>query len=152
MVFKSLLFSVLAVAVISVSACASGKYDAVMGGGTLSLELAVSRSERARGLMYRRTLARNSGMLFVFPDTARRAFWMKNTFVPLSIAFLDGNLRVVSIHHLKPHDRTPVGPAIPVMYALEVNRGWFLKHGVRSGMRLRPGGRLKRVLSRQRRQ
>ena len=132
------------------AACTRDVFRARIGRGSLGLELAVSPSQRAKGLMFRMSLPRDAGMLFVFPDTGRRAFWMKNTYIPLSIAFLDRGLRVIALFDMKPHDRTPVGPEKPAMYVLEVNKGWFRRNSVRVGSRLRPGKSLNNFLSRYR--
>jgi len=129
-----------------IPACTTGSYEARIGRGRLRLELAITSAERAEGLMHRKVLAPDTGMLFVFPGSARRVFWMKNTSIPLSIAFLDKCLRVISIHKLKPFDRTPVGPRLPAMYALEVNRGWFRENLVYVGSSFFPGPELAGVL------
>ena len=73
------------------------------------------------------------GMLFVYPNSAPRSFWMENTSIPLSIAFLDETGRVLNIENMTPHDRTGVPSAGSAMYALEMNRGWFERNGVQVG-------------------
>jgi uncharacterized membrane protein (UPF0127 family) len=83
--------------------------------------------------MNRPTLAPDAGMLFVYPDERPRSFWMKDTSLPLSIAYLDAQGRIVRIADLTPFDTSPVPSGRPAMYALEVNKGWFTRHGVDVG-------------------
>ncbi|MFT3767577.1 MAG: DUF192 domain-containing protein [Minicystis sp.] len=99
----------------------------------LDLELAADADTRARGLMFRRDLPEDGGMLFVFPGPDPRGFWMRNTYVPLSIAFLDEAGRIESIADMDPFDETIHRPAQPGLYAVEVPYGWFTTHGVGPG-------------------
>src|SRR5690606_18223556 len=99
-------------------------------------EVADSPAERARGLMMRKSLAPNSGMLFVFPQAAVHCFWMKNTLIPLSIAFLDGDGTIVTLADMEPHDETSHCPARAVRYALEMEQGWFARRGIKTGDRI----------------
>jgi uncharacterized membrane protein (UPF0127 family) len=80
---------------------------------------------RARGLMYRKSMPANHGMLFVFPDVERQCFWMKNTLIPLSIAFLDEHGAIVNIADMQPQTEENHCSERPVRYALEMNQGWF---------------------------
>ncbi len=106
----------------------------------LSVEIARSPRARAQGLSGRAHLAENAGMLFVFPDAARRFFWMKDTRIPLSLAFIDGGGRIVEIVRLPPH--VPGGRIASHLSrhkasrVLEVNRGWFLRNGLGVGARV----------------
>lgn len=104
-----------------------------LGEATVTAEVADSKEERARGLMERQALQTDHGMLFVYSDEAPRSFWMKNTPLPLSIAFIDANGRIVRVADMKPHDTTTVPSQRPAMYALEMSRGWFATHGIRAG-------------------
>jgi uncharacterized protein len=104
-----------------------------IGSATVSVEVADDPDERAQGLMKRETLAADRGMLFVYPDERPRSFWMKDTSLPLSIAYLDAQGRIVRITDLTPFDTSPVPSGRPAMYALEVNKGWFAQHGVQVG-------------------
>jgi uncharacterized protein len=101
------------------------------------VEIADDASERARGLMHRTALAENRGMLFVFPDEERLSFWMKNTLIPLSVAFMDSEGRIVDSQDMKPLDDEPPSyvSAEPARYALEVNQGFFEERGVEVGDR-----------------
>jgi uncharacterized protein len=102
------------------------------------VEVADDPAEQAKGLMGRTTLGENRGMLFVYPDEEVRAFWMKDTLIPLSIAFIDSQRRIVDIQDMKPLDDEPPHyvSAEPAQYALEVNQGFFEKRGVKVGDRV----------------
>jgi uncharacterized protein len=102
------------------------------------VEVADNVFERARGLMYRKALGVNRGMLFVYPEEQRLSFWMKNTLIPLSIAYIDSKRRIVDIQDMKPLDDEPPSyvSADPAQYALEVNRGFFEEWGVKVGDRV----------------
>lgn len=104
-----------------------------VGTTELAVEIADTPEERAQGLMYRDHLADDRGMLFVYPDAQERRFWMKNTRIPLSIAFLDPAGTILSIADMKPLDTNTTPSGAPAMYALEVNKGWFAAHGVTVG-------------------
>jgi uncharacterized protein len=101
------------------------------------VEIADNASEHARGLMYRTTLAENRGMLFIFEGEQKPSFWMKNTLIPLSIAFIGSEGRIVDIQDMKPLDDDPPSyvSARPAQYALEVNQGFFEERGVEVGDR-----------------
>ena len=105
-----------------------------INGQDLFVELAFSPDARSCGLSNRFTLGENTGMLFLFPDARPRTFWMKNTHVPLSIAFIDDTGHIVQIHRMEP-DQTDITyhSFQPVRYALEVNQGWFMFHGIKRG-------------------
>lgn len=107
-----------------------------IGSHTVTAEVAANDAQRTQGLMERRMLPDNRGMLFVFRETALLAFWMKNTYVPLSIAFLDEAGVIINIEHMKPLTTNPHPSARPARYALEVNQGWFEKRGIKPGMRV----------------
>jgi uncharacterized protein len=91
---------------------------------------------RAQGLMHRKSLAQNAGMLFIFDERAPHCMWMKNTLVPLSVAFIDERGSIVNIADMEPHSEASHCAAQPVRYALEMNRGWFAARGVKPGSRL----------------
>jgi uncharacterized membrane protein (UPF0127 family) len=99
-------------------------------------EVALRPDERATGLMHRRTLGANEGMLFVFDEPAVQCFWMKNTLLPLSIAFVGDDGRIVSLADMQPQSLQSHCSARPVRFALEMNQGWFAKRGLREGSRL----------------
>ncbi|MDR2784773.1 MAG: DUF192 domain-containing protein [Treponema sp.] len=96
-------------------------------------EVARTGAERETGLMFRRSLADGEGMLFVFERDQMLSFWMKNTLIPLSIAYIAYNGRILEIHDMKPQDLTPIRSGRSARYALEVPQGWFEKAGIRPG-------------------
>ena len=91
---------------------------------------------RAQGLMHRRSLAQNAGMLFIFDEPAVHCMWMKNTLIPLSVAFVDERGTIVNIADMEPHSEASHCAAQPVRYALEMNRGWFAARALKPGSRL----------------
>jgi hypothetical protein len=108
----------------------------VANGQRISVEIADSPEERAEGLMFRSSLAEDHGMLFVFPAPQILSFWMKNTSIPLSIAYLDADGTVLEIYDMEPHSLESITSRRPALYALEVNQGTFDRLGVEPGDRL----------------
>ena len=106
-------------------------------GGTITAKIAATSTTRAAGLMNVSTLGANSGMLFVFGvdhSPANCAFWMQNTPIPLSIAFIDANMNVINLDNMAAEDSITLHkPASACRYALEANLGWFTSHGVTAG-------------------
>ena len=107
-----------------------------LDGHRLTAEVASTDPQRAKGLMHRRMLPENRGMLFVFPDVAHHGMWMVNTFVPLSVAFLDRDGTVINIADMQPQTETAHSAARPAKYALEANQGWFKKRGIKPGAKV----------------
>ncbi|MCX5761655.1 MAG: DUF192 domain-containing protein [Gemmatimonadetes bacterium] len=107
-----------------------------INGSTVNVSIAATVAARDTGLMRVTNLGASSGMLFVFADDRQRAFWMKDTPTPLSIAFLDANKKVVFLEDMSPNTLTLHGGlnAPQMRYALEVNLGWFASHGITVGM------------------
>ena len=99
-------------------------------------EVANTFETRARGLMYRESLGPNQGMLFVFPWLEQHCMWMKNTPLPLSVAFIDEGGEVVSISEMSPHTEDSHCSARPARFALEMSRGWFAGKGIRAGAKI----------------
>lgn len=97
------------------------------------VEIADEEAEQKRGLMERTALAEDAGMLFVFPGERPRSFWMRNTLIPLSIAYIDGDGGIVDIQDMEPLDESSHPSAAPAQYALEVNQGFFEERGVQVG-------------------
>jgi uncharacterized membrane protein (UPF0127 family) len=104
-----------------------------IGSHTLIAEVAVSPEQRALGLMNRFSLKPDHGMLFVFERAEPLAFWMKNTFIPLSIAFIAPDGRIVNIEDMKPQTEDSHWSMGPALYALEMRKGWFLEKGIGPG-------------------
>ena len=107
-----------------------------IGGHKITTEVASTDEQRSLGLMHRRMLPENRGMLFVFPQSALHGMWMMNTYVPLSVAFLDAKGVIINIADMEPHTRTTHGATQPAKYALEANRGWFRKRGIEAGAKV----------------
>jgi uncharacterized membrane protein (UPF0127 family) len=99
----------------------------------IRVEVAKTPDERALGLMNRKQLEKDEGMLFIFESEGYHSFWMKNTLLPLSIAFIDKDGRIVDIKDMKPLSLDSHSPSKQVLYALEMNKGWFKKNGVKIG-------------------
>lgn len=102
----------------------------------IQAEVAQTPDERATGLMFRKTMGANSGMLFVFEQPATQCFWMKNTLLPLSIAFIADDGSIVNFADMKPQVLDSHCSAKPVRFALEMNQGWFAKRGIKAGTKL----------------
>jgi uncharacterized protein len=108
-------------------------YPLKIKGHSLRVEAAVSEEDKRTGLMYRRSLGEHSGMIFVYENEGRWAMWMKNTYVPLSVAFIDRNGRILNIEDMQPLTEDSHQSAGPAKYALEMNQGWFARHGIGKG-------------------
>jgi uncharacterized protein len=107
-----------------------------IGDHTITVEVASTPEQRATGLMNRFSLRPDQGMLFVFERAEVQAFWMKNTYVPLSIAFIDASGRIVNIEDMAPQTENSHWSRGPVQFALEMRKGWFAERGVRVGDRV----------------
>lgn len=106
------------------------------GGHRITVELAVTPSARERGLMHRDALPDDHGMLFVYAQPERICMWMKNTPLPLSVAFLDGRGVIINIAEMRPQSLDIHCAERPARYALEMTRGWFARRGLSPGMRI----------------
>jgi uncharacterized membrane protein (UPF0127 family) len=139
----ALIFALLVPAILWAGSCPALETAAInVGGVTLIVEVADDPLERSLGLMYRESLPEDRGMLFVYPDEQPRAFWMKNTTIPLSIAFADSKGTIIAIMDMVPDDgKTRYRSPGPARYALEVNRGWFAGRGIKVGDRIVIAGR-----------
>lgn len=105
------------------------------GSVTVLVELARSPEEQSVGLMFRKTLEDGKGMLFTYEDDRRLSFWMKNTLIPLSIAYLAADGIIREIYHMEPQSLKAVNSIRSVRYALEVPQGWFDRAGLTIGDR-----------------
>jgi len=110
-----------------------------VGMHNIRVEVAQSPDERAIGLMHRTTLGISQGMLFVFEQPAVQCFWMKNTLLPLAIAFLDDAGSIVNIDEMKPQSLDSHCSTKPARYVLEMNTHWFDKRGIKVGTKLHGG-------------
>jgi uncharacterized membrane protein (UPF0127 family) len=114
------------------------KVDLRIGPATLSTEIAATPHEGEIGLMYRPSMPDNAGMLFVLP-VGHANFWMKNTLIPLSIAFLDKQGTILELHDMKAMDTSiTASDSDQVAYAIEANLHWFALNGVKPGMKIAP--------------
>ena len=107
--------------------------DISVGDLTLTVAYADEDLERQLGLMYRRAMCDNCGMLFKFDSVRIASIWMKNTYIPLDLAYIDEDGLIIDIQPLTPHDLTSVRSPKPVLYALEMNQGWFGKNNIKVG-------------------
>jgi len=108
-----------------------------VAGRAVSLELALDDEARARGLMHRTELAEDAGMLFIFPKEEVRNFWMKNTLIPLDIGFLRTDGTLINVGHGQPGVEQPgVWSDAPARMVLELNDGWYARHGFKPGDRI----------------
>ena len=104
-----------------------------IGKHTLKVEVAENDEQRARGLMHRTKMGRDQGMVFVFDEPAYHAMWMKNTLIPLSVAFVDRDGVILNIRDMEPQTLDTHMAAGPALYAVETNKGWFAERGIKAG-------------------
>jgi len=104
-----------------------------VAGIEVRVEIADDEAERSKGLMFRQSLPEDEGMLFVYESPRPLGFWMRNTLIPLDIAYIDAQGRIVDIQQMEPRDDTTHWSASDAQYALEMNAGWFEAHGVEIG-------------------
>ena len=142
--YKSLRRLGLALALATGSAWAQNAPQPKLDTVTLSAGMYNIRTEVARtalqtqtGMMFRTEMAQHEGMLFVFDGPEKRCFWMKNTLLPLSIAFIADDGRIVNLADMQPQSEQSHCSAEPVRFALEMNQGWFAKRGIKPGSRLK---------------
>lgn len=102
----------------------------------IDTQLALTAEQRQTGLMYRREMPQQEGMLFVFEQPGTQCFWMKNTLLPLTAAFVDDHGVIVNLADMKPQTTDSHCSAKPVRYVLEMNLGWFAKKGIKAGSKL----------------
>ncbi len=107
--------------------------DLEIRGVEISAEIAATPATRAQGLMYRKQLAKNQGMLFIFPEPDYYGMWMLNTYIPLSVAFLDKQGVILNIADMAPLTKESHGAVAPAKFALEMNLGWFKAHNIKAG-------------------
>ena len=102
----------------------------------IEAEVASDQASQTKGLMHRRSMPANHGMLFVFSRTDRHCMWMRNTLLPLSVAFLDAQGKIINIEEMKPQTEDNHCAASPAPYALEMNLGWFSDKGLKPGFQI----------------
>lgn len=137
--FYSFFFNIifLIIGILSVFSCSAAgtleKKIITINGTPLAVEIAKTENERAKGLMYRKSLDPDSGMLFIFESDRKLSFWMKNTLIPLSIAFINSDGIIKEIREMSPQSLAAIESKNFVRYALEVNRGYFKEKGIKEG-------------------
>lgn len=102
----------------------------------IQAEVALRDEERAQGLMFREQLGQNEGMVFRFPESRPVCMWMKNTLVPLSVAFIDDGGTIINIEDMQPQTQDAHCAKKPARYALEMNQGWFRQKNVKPGTKI----------------
>jgi uncharacterized membrane protein (UPF0127 family) len=108
-----------------------------MGDQVVQMQLAVLPAEMERGLMFRQSLGEDEGMLFVFARPQQQGFWMRNTYIPLDIGYLDPSGELKEIYPMYPRDeRSVTSRSRDIQFCLEMNQGWFKRHEVKPGARL----------------
>jgi uncharacterized membrane protein (UPF0127 family) len=102
----------------------------------IDAQVAVSPEQHATGLMFRRDMPQHEGMLFVFQNPAKQCFWMKNTLLPLTAAFVADDGTIVNLEDMKPQSLESHCSKAPVRFVLEMNQGWFAKKGIKAGNKI----------------
>ena len=106
------------------------------GDATLSVQVARTSAERTLGLMNRSSLEAGHGMIFVWDQPTSSTFWMKNTLIPLSVAFIDGDGTIIDIQQMQPQTTDPHAPGQDYLYAVEANQGYYSEHGITPGSKV----------------
>ena len=102
----------------------------------IDAQVATTTEQRMTGLMFRQEMPQHEGMLFVFEYPSQQCFWMKNTLLPLAVAFIDDDGTIVNLDEMQPQTLNSHCSAKPVRYVLEMNKGWFSKKGIKAGTKL----------------
>lgn len=111
--------------------------DLTAGMYVIQAEVAQTHRQQSIGLMHRQKMAINEGMLFVYESAQIRCYWMRNTLIPLTIAFIEDDGTIVNLKDMQPLDERSHCPIKPIRYALEMNQGWFDQRGIKPGFKVR---------------
>ncbi len=111
--------------------------DLTAGMYVIQAEVAQTHNEQSIGLMHRQKMADNEGMLFVYGNAQIRCYWMRNTLIPLTIAFIDDDGAIINLKDMQPLDERSHCSIKPVRFALEMNQGWFDQRGIKPGFKIR---------------
>ena len=136
------LFLLIASATVLAQASALPLVELTAGFHRIEAEVAANQADRSQGLMHRKSLPPNGGMIFVFPVSSTHCFWMRNTPLPLSIAFLDEKGQIINVDEMAPETESNHCAAKPARFALEMNAGWFKAKGLKAGMSIGGVGKL----------
>lgn len=134
---KFLVFGCLALFPLFAAAQQLPRTELTAGVHLIRAEVADNFANRMQGLMHRRSMGANEGMLFVFDEASVQCMWMKNTLIPLSVAYLADDGTIINVEDMKPQTEESHCARKPVRFALEMNAGWFAAKGLRPGARLR---------------
>ena len=136
--FSAMRFALVLVAALLAAPARAGLavVELTAGMHLIRAEVADRMDTRMQGLMFRKAMAANAGMVFVFDEAGTHCMWMKNTLIPLSVAFVDEAGAIINIADMEPHTEQSHCAARPARYALEMNKGWFGQRAVRPGARL----------------
>ena len=102
----------------------------------LCVELAISKREKSKGLMYRKDLSDSDGMLFIWKNADKRCIWMKNTYIPLDLGFFREDMTLIEVRSLSPRSLTSVCSSEPAKYAIELPKGWFSSNNIKDNSKL----------------
>jgi len=127
---------ILAAGFVGLAQAAMPQAELTINKHTLTAEIAHTDADRMQGLMHRRMLPESRGMIFVFPNVSYHSMWMMNTWIPLSVAFIDNDGVIINIEDMQPHTRDSHAAKQPARYALEMNLGWFHKRGIGPGTKI----------------
>jgi uncharacterized protein len=142
MVWSTILWLTLSLNVVAARSQMSFKKQNIqVDGHSLLVEIAETSEQQQQGLMYRTTLKKNEGMLFVFPDETYRSFWMKNTYIDLAIGYFDRKKRLIEVIEMKATSVMTTNfpsyrSSAPAMYALEASKNWFAEKKIKTGAQL----------------
>lgn len=133
---KKFLWALLLSGLVNAALAEMPRMDLTIGMYRIDAEVAADQNNRMQGLMQRRTMQPQQGMLFVFTEANRHCMWMRNTFLPLSVAFLDEQGNILNIEDMEPQTEDNHCAARPARFALEMNKGWFAQKGIKAGAKL----------------
>mgnify|MGYP000185020327 CR=1 FL=1 len=133
---KKMISGLFLVVLASIAQADMPRMELTLGMYRIDAEVAANQPNRMQGLMHRRSMQAQQGMLFVFTEANRHCMWMRNTLLPLSVAFLDEQGNILNIEDMEPQTEDNHCAARPARFALEMNKGWFAQKGIKPGAKL----------------